>query len=107
MKITGSVSADEIPAGQQLRSRGIWQGLVDRVLSDHRSGKVTVVDVDSWDEYTRLRNGTQAYWRKAGFRMNATLVARDNDAFTVYLELEEREDLKPTNLGRPRPRKVK
>lgn len=109
MRIIGSVPRDEVPAdGFRPKARSVWDELVQRALIDFREGKVTVLQLDDRKDYTRMRNGTQTYWRKAGVRPEVVLVDQADGSLKVFLELIQREDMRPTIVGRPRgrPRKV-
>ena len=87
MEIIGSVAPEEVPEGEQRNARsGIWSQLAKRVVMDHESGRVTMVQVDDDKELKKLRNNLAQYLRSKGYRMHLVIV-RQATGMRVFIEL--------------------
>jgi len=89
MEIIGSVAPEEVPEGEKPNARsGIWSQLAKRTITDHESGRVTMVQLDDDKELKKLRNNLVQYLRAKGYRMHPVIV-RQATGMRVFIELRK------------------
>lgn len=93
-EIVGSVAPEDVPAASRHMNPSKWAKLAQRVVSDHRAGRVTVIRVPNQDEVVRLRNNLSNYLRRDNFT-SRTIVVHSEDEIRVFIEVKPYEKKKP------------
>jgi len=65
---------------------------VNRTVTDHEQGRVTVIKVADKKEFARFRNGTSLLFRQTKYRLNPVIV-EGKDGWRVFLELQLKDGL--------------
>lgn len=92
MEILESVAPEEIPDDAEAPgARGIWTGIAQHAIEQHRKGKVAVVRLPDEEAYKRMRNGIGDYLRQRGYLAKPVLRKEDSGVI-VYLKLADKND---------------